>query len=81
MPLALQQVSKVAQRKRVILWMINLVEAQGSQYRIAAQPFDNFPSVFREQKHSAGCQKAQDWWKNRIQYLNHTENAPRDLFL
>lgn len=55
--------------------MIQIVQLEGKEFRIATQTFDHFSSVFRQQKRKARRQKAKDWWRNREDYLARIDTA------
>lgn len=72
-----QVVSTLAERKRVIQWMVNRVEETGTAHRIAAEAVDAFSDVFSQRDRAANRAKAARWWKERELYLSSFESTNR----
>jgi len=69
-----QVVSTRADRKKVILWMLNEVETCGTETRIAVKAVDAHPRIFSQRSRVANRQKARRWWAIREEFIQELEN-------
>lgn len=69
-----QSVSTLAERKSVILWMIEEVEACGTDKEISSKAVTKFKKIFNQPNRRTNRSKARDWWNKREQILHDLEH-------